>query len=99
MKKNLLLIIILLCFATKAFSQNTFPSSGAAGIGTASPNGKSILEIKSTTKGVLFPRMTKAERDAITSPPDGLIIYQTDNTPGLRIYNGTNWMKFTETTD
>jgi hypothetical protein len=43
--------------------------------------------------------MTKTQRDAISSPAAGLAIYQTDNTPGLRVYNGTNWMKYTETTD
>jgi hypothetical protein len=57
------------------------------------------LEVASTTKGFLLPRMTKTERDAISSPVAGLMIYQTDNTPGLRVYNGTNWMKFTEATD
>ncbi|MEO8146414.1 MAG: T9SS type A sorting domain-containing protein [Bacteroidia bacterium] len=88
MKKNLLHITIILCFAANAFSQNTFPSTGATGIGTASPNGKSILEIKSTTKGVLLPRMTKTQRDAITAPPDGLIIYQTDNNAGIYYYQG-----------
>jgi hypothetical protein len=43
--------------------------------------------------------MTKTQRDAISSPVAGLAIYQTDNTPGLRVYNGTNWMKYTETAD
>lgn len=53
--------------------------------------GSAILDVKSTDKGVLFPRMTKAQRDAISSLEDGLMIYQTDNTPGLRIYNGSGW--------
>lgn len=57
------------------------------------------LEISSTTKGFLPPRMTKTQRDAISSPATGLVIYQTDNTPGLRCYNGTNWMRYTETAD
>jgi hypothetical protein len=43
--------------------------------------------------------MTKTQRDAISSPATGLMIYQTDNTPGLRVYNGTNWMRYTETAD
>lgn len=57
------------------------------------------LEVKSTSKGFLLPRMTKTQRDAISSPATGLAIFQTDNTPGLRVYNGTNWIKFTESTD
>jgi hypothetical protein len=46
--------------------------------------------------------MTKAQRNAINggvSIPVGTVIYQTDNTPGLRVYNGSNWMRFTETAD
>lgn len=57
------------------------------------------LEIIATDKGLLLPRMTKVERNLITSPTEGLVIYQTDNTPGIRVYNGTNWMRFTETID
>lgn len=74
--------------------------SGNVGIGTGGePGASSILDVASTTKGVVIPRMTKAQRDAIASPVNGMMIYQTDNTPGLRVRNGTNWMKFTEATD
>ncbi|MGB3074916.1 MAG: hypothetical protein WBB36_06325, partial [Chitinophagales bacterium] len=70
---------------------NTFPSSGAAGIGTATPAGASLLEIKSTTKGVLLPRMTKTQRDAIAGPTEGLLIYQTNNQPGFYYFDGSIW--------
>jgi hypothetical protein len=50
---------------------------GIVSIGTASPNGSGALEISSTTKGVLFPRMTTAQRNLISSPADGLVIYNT----------------------
>ena len=70
---------------------------GSIGIGTTSPSG--VLDVTSTTKGVVIPRMTKVQRDAISSPVAGTMVYQTDNTPGLRMYNGTNWMRFTETVD
>lgn len=43
--------------------------------------------------------MTKTERNLINSPTAGLIVYQSDNTPGLRVYNGTNWVRFTEEID
>jgi hypothetical protein len=59
----------------------------------------SQFKVTSTTKGLMLPRMTKTQRNAITTPLAGLMIYQTDNTPGLRVYNGTNWIKYTETTD
>lgn len=49
--------------------------------------------------GVILPKMTKANRNLIPSPTSGTIVYQTDNTPGLRTYNGTNWIRYTETID
>jgi hypothetical protein len=73
--------------------------NGNVGIGTASTNASGILEITSTTKGLLLPRMTRAQRNAIVTPVAGLMIYQTDLTPGLRVYNGTNWMRYTEFID
>jgi hypothetical protein len=73
--------------------------SNAVAIGTSTPNASSLLDLSSTTKGLLLPRMTKAQRNAIVNPSEGLAIYQTDNTPGLRVFNGTNWMKFSESID
>jgi len=72
---------------------------GSVVIGTTAPDASAILDLTSTTKGLLLPRMTKTERDAIGSPVAGLAVYQTDNTPGLRVYNGTTWMRYTETAD
>lgn len=74
--------------------------AGATSFGTTSdPATSALVELNSTTKGLLLPRMTKTQRDAISSPVAGLAVYQTDNTPGLRVHNGTNWMKYTESTD
>src|SRR6476620_1518850 len=72
-------------------AQNTFPSTGAAGIGTTSPNASSLLEINSTTKGLLISRMTKNQRDAITSPATGLLIYQANGASGFYYYDGSKW--------
>ncbi len=62
------------------------------GIGTNSPHPTALLELYSTSKGLLIPRMTQAERDAISSPATGLLIYQTDNNPGFYYWNGTAWI-------
>src|ERR1700733_9886253 len=48
-------------------------ASGNVGIGTGTPDVSSLLEIKSTTKGLLTPRMTKTQRDAIVAPATGLL--------------------------
>src|SRR4249920_961203 len=74
---------------------NTFPSTGAAGIGTTKPDSSSLLEIKSTSKGILIPRMTQVKRDAIVRPAAGLLIYQTNGTPGFYYYNGAAWAAVT----
>ena len=66
---------------------------GKVGIGTTSPDASAILDIASTTKGVVFPRMTSAQRTSISSPTTGLIVYQTDSTEGLYIYKSTGWVQ------
>jgi hypothetical protein len=87
MKKIFTTIVLLLVIHCYVKSQNKFPSTGAVGIGTTSPNSSALLEVKSTTKGVLIPRMTKAQRNAIASPAKGLLIFQTDNEAGFYYYN------------
>ena len=84
-----ILLTMALCFIVNVYaqSQNKFPSSGAAGIGTTSPNPSSLLEVKSTKKGILIPRMTKTQRNAISSPAQGLLIFQTNDSPGFYYYN------------
>ena len=85
-------VIVIIFFFGKIYAQtNIFPSTGAAGIGTTTPNASSLLEVVSTSKGVLIPRMTQTQRNAIASPATGLLIYQTTNTPGFYYYNGTAW--------
>ena len=68
-------------------------NAGNVGIGTTSPDASAILDIASTSKGVVFPRMTSAQRTAISSPTTGLIVYQTDSTEGLYIYKSTGWVQ------
>src|SRR5690606_35654529 len=49
-----------------------------------------LLDVYSTTKGVLIPRMTATQRDAISSPAAGLQIYNTDSN-ALNFYDGDSW--------
>ncbi len=81
----------IILFLQTANGQNTFPSTGSAGIGTTTPDASSLLEIKSTAKGILIPRMSQHQRDNISLPAQGLIIYQTNNSPGFYYYDGSQW--------
>lgn len=65
--------------------------TGNVGLGLAEANASAILDMTSTSKGFLPPRMTAAQKDAIGSPATGLVIYQTDGTSGLYHYNGSAW--------
>lgn len=60
------------------------------GIGTTSPSASAQLDVNSTTKGFLPPRMTYSQRNLIANPVAGLVIYCTD-CDELQIYNGTVW--------
>ena len=83
---------ILICISVQLKAQtNTFPLSGSVGVGTLSPNGSAAVEVVSTTQGLLAPRMTKVQRDAIVAPATGLLIFQTNATPGFYFYTGAAW--------
>jgi hypothetical protein len=62
------------------------------GLGTSTPNASASLDITSTTKGFLMPRMTTTQRNAIASPVLGLQIFNLDD-QCTDIYDGTNWIK------
>jgi hypothetical protein len=86
MKKIIFLLAITLAFLQKTTAQNI--GINATG---ASPNESAILDISSTSKGLLIPRMTAAEKTAIALPATGLMIYQTDAPAGFCYFDGTNW--------
>lgn len=63
-------------------------SVGINGDGST-PDASAMMDVKSTDKGVLIPRMLMTERDGIANPATGLLIFQTDNTPGFYYNSGT----------
>ncbi|MHC1775001.1 MAG: tail fiber domain-containing protein [Lentimicrobium sp.] len=75
---SLAVILILTAISFSGYSQGVAINSD-----NSPPDPSAMLDVKSTTKGVLVPRMTFAQRNAIVSPAAGLMIYQTDNTPGF----------------
>jgi hypothetical protein len=84
-----------LLLLTHYLTLTAFTQSGSVGIGTTTPNSSAALDIQSTDKGILVPRMTTAQRNAITSPASGLMIYQIDGNAGFYFNKGTaaspNW--------
>ena len=81
--KQIFNILAVVLFTATTFAQ--------VGINTETPDASAALDITSTTGGILVPRMTETQRDAITSAATGLMIYQTDGTSGFYYYNGSSW--------
>ncbi len=86
MKKT---IFTMLTLAFIVFST----ANAQVGVGTSTPDASAALEVQSTTKGFLPPRMTEADRQNINNPATGLIIYCTNcgSDGELQVYNGTVW--------
>jgi len=74
------------------FSVHTVQGQGMA-INTSgsTADNSAMLDVSSTSKGILVPRMTAAQVAAISAPATGLLVYQTDGTAGFYYYNGSTW--------
>ncbi len=88
--KNYLILIFLLLELQICYTQN-----GSIGIGTLTPNPSAVLDIESTSKGLLIPRMTSAQRNDIANPATGLHVFDTD-TKSDWIWDGLVWKNFSE---
>ena len=85
--KSICLIFTTIFISTISLAQ--------VGIGTTSPDASAKFEISSTSQGFLPPRMTYAQRQAISNPAIGLMVYCTDCGPGTgepQYFNGTAWV-------
>ena len=70
----------------------TFSIQAQVGIGTETPNASSLLDLSSTSKGILVPRMTENQKNAISTPAQGLLVFQTNGTVGFYSYDGSSWL-------
>lgn len=85
MKKICLILIAFIAYTLDA----------QVGIGTTLPDSTSVLDLTSTSKGLLVPRMNASAKIAIKSPAIGLLIFQTDGIVGFYYYTGSVWEFFT----
>jgi microcystin-dependent protein len=94
MKKTTSLLSIILVLLS-VFTVNTlFSQTGGMSINTdgSEPHSSAILDVKASDQGVLIPRMTSDQRSLIASPAAGLLVYQTNGTPGFYYFDGTVWV-------
>ena len=93
MKKIKIVLVLIVGFSF----MNTFKLKAQVGIGTNTPDPSALLEISSTNRGLLTPRMTAAQRSSIANPATGLMVFQTDGNAGLYYNAGTaaspNWLR------
>jgi hypothetical protein len=87
LKHFFVLAFLFLCGA------NWMQSFGQIGIGTNTPNASAMLDISSASKGFLAPRMSLLQRQAISSPANGLMVFQENENAGLYVYFNNKWNK------
>jgi len=85
MKKIFTLAVIFFCLASASRAQSVSVNTDGS-----TADASAILDVKSTNKGFLMPRMTTAQRSAIVSPVLGLLVFDTD-TKTIWAYNGLSW--------
>ena len=89
MKKYPLALVVIALFylgGSGALAQGLSVNNTGATAATSA-----ILDVSSTTQGVLVPRMSSTQRSAISAPVTGLVVYQTDAPAGFYYYNGSVW--------
>ncbi|MCX6244402.1 MAG: fibrobacter succinogenes major paralogous domain-containing protein [Bacteroidetes bacterium] len=90
MKKRLFPLTLIIVFIMNF----VLSGSGQVAINTdnSNPDASAMLDVKSTSKGLLIPRMSASQRTGISSPAAGLIVYQNEVPTGFYVYNGTAWV-------
>lgn len=89
MKKNYINRLTVLVLLVSAIGANAQTEN--VGIGTTAPDNSAVLDIQSSSKGLLIPRMLLSERNEIVNPAKGLLIYQTNENQGFYFFNGEAW--------
>ncbi|MCX6272283.1 MAG: hypothetical protein NTU44_13915 [Bacteroidetes bacterium] len=85
----------ILCFSMLILFVMMQQSYGQVSINTdgVNPPPSAMLEVKSTDKGFLPPRMTTVQRNSIENPAEGLNVYNTDKKM-MEVFDGSRWVQF-----
>jgi len=89
--RNLAYCLLLAVFGL--LSDSTYSQGAAVNTSGAAADPSAMLDVSSNNSGILIPRMTEAQKNAINSPATGLMIYQTDATTGFWYYDGSAWVQ------
>ena len=84
---RILPVLAILAWASEASAQNVGINETGA-----NPNASAMLDVAANNKGILIPRLNRAQKFLINSPADGLLIYQTDDTVGFWYYEKNKWV-------
>ncbi len=92
MKKQIISYIVLMALCLIS-NKGLLAQGVAINLDGAAANASAMLDVQSTNKGLLIPRMTGTNRGNIVTPATGLLVYQTDAPVGFYFYNGTSWTR------
>lgn len=90
--KTSIFLLTVICFIS-------LNANAQVGVGTNNPNGSAQLDVESTEKGILIPRLTASQRGDIPSPATGLLVYQSDAPTGFYYYTGSVWTRLVSSSD
>lgn len=91
MKTHVLLLLALFALSIPCLAQ-------PVGVGTNTPDGSAALDVSSTTKGMLIPRMTSGQRTGIATPATGLLVFDA-TTESFWFKSATNWIELVDTSN
>ena len=86
-------------FTAAVLLSSAFAANAQVGVGTITPEASAQLDVSSDNKGLLIPRLTDAQRLAISSPANGLLVYQTTPAPGFWYYSVNQWVRLNTSAD
>lgn len=94
--KTILRLLFFLTVLVSITTKGVYGQNENVGIGTTSPERSAILDLSSTDKGLLIPRLTLEQKNRITNPAKGLILFQTDEKSGFYYFNGEKWSSLSD---